>query len=164
MGKKSIYPYVRVQVVALHDAALNQLRIPKQLKTSRCCSQNVIKKYKQLDRFDDLKHTGHSKKLSGRDICYLKRLVQGSSRLSASKIATNLNDSLPEPVTTRTIRGYLKDLAFEYVVKIQKQRLSAHHRQHRIAWYKQYLNWTKDHWRKVIFAGKSTFYVLKRQN
>ena len=120
MGKKTIYPYVRAQMVALHYAGLNQVQISKQLKVSRCCVQNAIKKYKQLGQFDDLKHIGHPKKLSGREIRHLKRLVKGDSRLSESKIPTNLNARLSEPVTTRTIRRYLKDLGFEHVVKIKK--------------------------------------------
>ena len=74
---------------------------------------------KQLDRFGDLKHTGRPKKLSAREIRHLKRLVKGDSRLSASKIATNLSASVPEPVTTRIMRRYLRDLSFEYVVKIK---------------------------------------------
>ncbi|CAF3398923.1 unnamed protein product [Rotaria socialis] len=164
MGKKSIDPYVRAQVVALHDAGLNQVDISKQLIVSRCCVQNAIKKYKQLGRFDDLKHTGRPKKLSGREIRHLKRLFKGDSRLSASKIASDLNTSLPKSITTRIIRRYLKDLGFDYVVKIKKQWLSGRHRQQRIAWCKQYLNWKKDDWRKVIFSDESTFYVLKRKN
>ena len=83
-------------MVVLHDAGLNQLQMSKQFKVSRCCVQNVIKKHKQLDRFDDLKHTGHPTKHSGGEIRHLKRLVKGGSRLSASKIATDLNASLPE--------------------------------------------------------------------
>ncbi|CAF2153798.1 unnamed protein product [Rotaria magnacalcarata] len=145
MGKKSIDPYVRAQVVALHDAGLNQ-------------------KYKQLGRFDDLKHTERPKKLSGREIRHLKRLVKGDSHLSASKIASDLNTSLPKPIKTRTVRRYLKHLGFEYVVKIKKQWLSARRRQKCIAWYKQYLNWTKYDWGKVIFSDESTIYVLKRKN
>ena len=119
-----------------------------------CCVQNAIREYKKLCRFDDLQHTGRPKKLSGREIRHLKRLVKGDSRISASKIASDLNTSSPKPVTTRTVRQYLKELGFEYVVKVKKQWLSARHRQHRIAWCKQYLNWTPNDWRKVIFSDE----------
>ena len=64
-------------MVVLHDAALNQVQISKQLNVSRCCVQNAINKDKQLGRFDNLKHTRHPKKLSGREIRHLKRLVKG---------------------------------------------------------------------------------------
>ena len=111
-----------------------------------------------------MQHIGCPKKLSGLGIRHLKRLVKVDSRISASKIASDLNTSLPEPVTTRTVRRYLKELGFEYVVKVKKQWLSARHGQQRIAWCKQYLNWTPNDWRKVIFSDESIFYVLKRKN
>ena len=164
MGKKRVHPNIRDQAAVLHDAGLNQVQISKQLKVSRCCVQNAIKKYKKLRRFDDLRHTGRPKKLSGREIRHLKRLVKGDSRISWSKIASDLNTSLPKPVTTRAVRRYLKELGFEYVVKVKKQWLSASHRQQRIVWCKQYLNWTPNDWRKVIFSDESIFYVLKRKN
>ena len=118
LGKRSIHSYVQAQLVTLHDGALNQLQISKQLEASWYCVQNPIKKYKQLGRFDHLKHIGRPKTLSGCVIRRLRRLIKGDSRLIGSRISTNLNASLPEPVATRTIRRYLKDLAFEYVIKI----------------------------------------------
>ena len=119
MGKKSVHPNILVQAVALHDVGLNQVQISKQLKVFRCCVQNAIKKYKKLCWFDDLQHTGRPKKRSGREIRYLKRLVKGDSRIGASKIASDLNTSLPKPVTIRTVQRYLKKLGFEYVVKVK---------------------------------------------
>ncbi|CAF1019607.1 unnamed protein product, partial [Didymodactylos carnosus] len=148
MGKKPIDPVIRAQAVALHGAGLNQVQISKQLKISRSCVQNTIKKYEELFRYNDLKHTGRPKKLSDREVRHLKKLVKGDSRLSAAKIASDLTNSLPKPVTIRTVRRYLKDLGFEYVVKIKKQWLSARHWQQRVAWCTQHLSWTHDDWRK----------------
>ena len=54
------------------------------------------------------------------DFRHLKRLVKGDARLGAIKIASDLNPSLPKPVTTRTVRIYMKELDFEYVVKVKK--------------------------------------------
>ena len=41
---------------------------------------------KQLGRFDDLKHTGPSKKLSAREIRHLKSLVKGIFALVRAKL------------------------------------------------------------------------------
>ena len=68
MGKKPVDQLVRAQVVALHDAGFNQVQISKQLKISGCCVQNAIKKYKELDRYDDRKRSGRPKKILNRDI------------------------------------------------------------------------------------------------
>ena len=164
MGKKPISSFKRAQIVALHNAGFNQVDISKDLHVSRCCVQNAIKKYKNFGRYDDLKRSGRPKKVVGRNLRHLKRLVKGDTRLSATKIASDLNASLPKPVTTRTIRTYLKDLGFEYVVKMKKQWLGVKHRQQRVAWCTQYMHWTQDDWKKVIFSDESTFYVLKRKN
>lgn len=94
----------------------------------------------------------------------MNRLVKGNSRLSASKIASDINSSLPKPITADTVRRYLKSFGFEYVVKIKKQWLNAKHRQRRLAWCHKYSSWTCDDWRNVIFSDESTFYVLKRKN
>ncbi len=83
-------------------------------------------------------------------------------RLSASKITSDLNNCLPKPVSVVTVRRYLKNLGFEYAVKIKKQWLSAKHRQQRVAWCTQYEGWTAADWRNVIFTDELTFYVLKR--
>lgn len=164
MGKKPSDPHIRAQAVALHDAGLNQVQISKQLKVSRCCVQNAIKKFKQLGIYKDLKHTGRPKKINGRDLRHLKRLVTGDARLSASRITSDLNSSLVKPVSIFTVRRYLKDLGYEYVVKIKKQWLSTSHREKRVLWCQEHLNWTIDQWKNVIFSDESTFYVLKRKN
>ncbi|CAF3183212.1 unnamed protein product [Rotaria socialis] len=164
MGKKPVSPFVRAHVVALHDAGFNQVHISKQLNISRCCAQNAIKKYKDQGNYNDLKSSGRPRKVDGRGLRHLKRLVKGDERLSAAKIATDLNASLPKPITTRTVRNYLKELGFEDVVKVKKQWLGVKHRKQRMAWCTQHMNWTRDDWKNVIFSDESTFYVLKRKN
>ena len=80
------------------------------------------------------------------------------------KNASDLNASLLKLVTTRTVRTYLKELIFEYVVKVKKQWLDVRHRQQRVAWCTKHMNRTSDDWKNVIFSDESTFYVLKRKN
>ncbi|CAF2016844.1 unnamed protein product [Rotaria magnacalcarata] len=164
MGKKPVDSIVRAQAVALSDAGLNQVEISRQLHISRHCVQNAIKKYKETGQYNDFPRTGRPKKIPNRGIRHLKRLVKDDGRLSAAKITSDLNASLPKPVSTRTVRRYLRDLGYEYVVKIKKQWLSNKHRQQRVNWCTRYMHWTPEDWRKVIFSDESTFYVLKRKN
>ena len=105
-----------------------------------------------------------SKKIPNRGVRHLKRLVKDDGRLSATKITSDLNTSLPKPVSTRTVRRYLRDLGYEYVVKIKRQWLSNKHQQQRVDWCIQYMHWTPDDWRKIIFSDESTFHVFKRKN
>ena len=120
MGKRSIEPYVRAQVVALYQSGFNLSKISKQLQVSRCCVRNAITKFEEYTKFDDMKRSSRPKSLSDRNIRELKRLVQGDNRLSAAKITTDLNMSLFKPVSKRTVRQYVKKLDYEYAVKIKK--------------------------------------------
>ena len=159
MGKKAISPFVRPQVVALFDAGFNQVQISKQLKVSRCCVQNAIKKFRDQGIYNDLKRSGRPREIFGRDLRHLKRLVKGDASLSAAKITSDSSASLPKPVTARTVRNYLKELGFEYAVKVKKQWLGATYRKQRMAWCTRYMSCTHDDWKNVILSDKSTFYV-----
>ncbi|CAF4073853.1 unnamed protein product [Rotaria sp. Silwood2] len=164
MGKKPIEPYKRAQAVALHQVGFNLTDISRELKISRCCERNTINKFEQHGTFEDLKQSGRPKALSTRDIRDLKRLVTSENRLSVGKIRMDLNISRPKPVSRETVRRYLKNLGYEYAVKIKKPWLTVKHKKDRVKWCKQYQHWTIHDWRKVIFSDESTFYVLKRKN
>ena len=124
MGRKTVSSFGgEAQVVASHDAGFNQVQVSKQLNISRCCVQNTINKEKYLGTHESSKRSERPKKLDERDFRHLKRLVKGNAPLSTTKIASNLNASLPKPVTTRTVRTYLNELGFECMVKVKEQWL-----------------------------------------
>ena len=81
-----------------------------------------------------------SKKLDMQGFWHLKRLVKGDAHLSAGKIISDLNASLPKLVTTRTVRTYFEELGFEHVIKMKKQWLGVQHRQQPVAWCTRHMN------------------------
>ena len=107
--------------------------VAKQLNISTTCVFNAVKNHKETGKFVDGKRSGWSQKLGERDQRHLKRLVQGENRLSMSKITKDLNQSLLECITSRTVFNYLKRLGYEYKVKLKKQWLSREHREQRVA-------------------------------
>ena len=64
---------------------------------------NAVKKHKETGEFVDEKRSAWPRKLGERNQRHLKRLVKGEYRLSVSKIMKDLNQSLPEPITSRTV-------------------------------------------------------------
>ena len=112
------------------------------------------KKFRDQGIYNDLKRSGRPTKVFARDLRHLKRLVKGDARLSAAKLTSDLSASFPKSVTARIVRNYLKELGFEYTVKVKKQWLGATHRKQRMAWF---MSWTHDDWKNVIFSNESTF-------
>ena len=167
MGKRAIDSHVRAQAVALYNNSKTKMsmnEVAMQLNVSKTCVFNAIKKHKETGEFTDKERTGRPKRLGERDQRHLKRLVKGENRLSMSKITRDLNESLPKPITSRTVFNYLKKLGYEYKVKLKKQWLSVKHREQRVAWCRKYAGFTRDDWRNIIFSDESTFYVLERKN
>ncbi|CAF3791826.1 unnamed protein product [Rotaria socialis] len=119
MGKKPVDSSVRPQAVALPYAGLNQTQIARQRNISRHCVENAIKKYKKTGQYNDFLRTGRPKRIPSCGVRHLKRLVKDDRRISAAKITSDVNASLPKPVSTRTVRRYLRDHGYEYVFKIK---------------------------------------------
>ena len=127
---------------------------------------NAVKKHKETDEFVDEKRSERLRKLGECDQRHLKRLVKGKHRLSVSKIMKDLNQSLPEPITSCTVFNYvyLKRLDYEYKVKLKKQWLDREHREQRVAWCRRHAHFSQNDWRSVIFSDEPMFYVLERKN
>ena len=120
MDKRPVEPYVHAQVVALCQSGLNLSKISKQLQVSRCRVRNAVTKFEEYAKLNGMKRSGLPKSLSDRNVRELKRLVQGDNWLSATKITTDLNMSLSQPMSKRAVRRYLKNLGYEYAVKIKR--------------------------------------------
>ena len=138
--------------------------VEKQLNISKTCVFNAVKKHKETGKFVDEKRSGRPRKLGERDQRHVKRFDKGANRLSVSKITKDLNQSLPEPITSRTVFNYLKRLAYEHKIKLKKQWLSRKHGEQRVALCQRHAHFSQNDWRSVIFSDESTFYVLERKN
>ena len=141
MRKILVDSIVRAQAVVLFDSGLNQVQISRQLNISRHCVQNTVKKYKETRQYNVFSRTGRPKRFQivAFDIWSdWSRMMDVLARL---KITSDLNGSLPRPVSTRAVRRYL---GYEYIVKLKKQWLSNKHRQQRVQWCTQYMHWTSD--------------------
>ena len=75
-----------------------------------------------------------SKNIDDRDIRHFRRLIKGIVPLSVAKIASDLNVSFPEPVTTRTVRNYSEEADFACIVKVQRYWLAIQKCQRRVTW------------------------------
>ena len=131
-GGKAVSSFVRAQVLTLDGGGFSKAQISKQFNIFCCCLQKTTNKYENLGTYEDLKLSESTKKLDEWGFWHLKRLVEGDVRLSATKILSNMNASLPKSVKTQTVRTCLKELGFEYVVKEKKQWLGIQQQQQRV--------------------------------
>ena len=132
MGKAAIDSYTKAQAIALYNNSkipVSMDEVAKQLNILKTCVFNAVKKHKETGEFEDEKRSGQPQKLGERDQRHLKLLVKGENRLSVSKITKDLNQFVPETITSRTVFNHLNGLGYEYKVKLKKQWLSRKHRE-----------------------------------
>ena len=123
MRKTAIDSYTRAQAVALYNNSkilMSMDEVAKQLNISKTCVFNAVKKHKETGEFVDKKYSGRPQKLGERDRHHLKRLVKGENRLSETKITKDLNQFLPEPITSSAVFNYPERLGYEYKVKLPR--------------------------------------------
>ncbi|CAF1529926.1 unnamed protein product [Adineta steineri] len=164
MGRKPINEIKRAQAVALFDAGFTISDVARQLDISWTCVKNAIKRYHAHATFKDLPRTGRPSKITQRTARHIKRLTKGKNRLNSHIITQRLNNSLPQYVSTRTVRRHLHKLGYRYVAKVKKPFLKKCHKVKRFLWCKRFKSYTIEDWHHVIFSDETTFYVLRRKN
>ena len=145
MGKTAIDSCARAQAVALYNNSkipMSMDEMAKQLTISKTCVFNAVKKNKETGKFVDEKRSGRPRRLSEHDQRHLKRLVKDESSLSVRKVTKDLNQSLPEPITSRTVFNYLKRLSYEYKVKLKKQWFTRKHHEQRVTWCQRHAHFS----------------------
>ncbi|CAF1495238.1 unnamed protein product [Adineta ricciae] len=164
MGRKSINETKRAQAVALFDAGFKISKIADQLNISWTCAKNAVKRYSTYGTYKDRPRTGRPMKITKRGDRYIKRLTKGGDRANSNLITQNLNESLPQRVSARTVQRHLHKLGYKYAAKIKKPFLKKCHKVQRLLWCKKFRSYTVQDWRHVIFSDETTYYVLKRKN
>lgn len=72
-----------------------------------------------------------------------------------SDLTSVFNDSVPEQVSSRTVRRRLKEQCYQRCSVSKKITISKNNRQSRVSWSRSKLAWTvEENWSKVIFSDK----------
>ena len=81
-------------------------------------AQTIVAKREKTGSHAIKKSSGRPKKLSVRDVRYLKRIVSKNRRLSLKEVTNTLNSSTKNIVSLQTVRRILKRMVGEDVVQL----------------------------------------------
>ncbi|EIE85840.1 hypothetical protein RO3G_10550 [Rhizopus delemar RA 99-880] len=119
---------------------------------SRGAAQNVRKTIK--NEVNSIK-TGRPKLLSNRDDQYLVRLVTVKGQENAVEARNMLENDLQKVVSAQTVRRSLRRSGLTSFVKPQKPLLSEVNRRKRLDWALNHVDWTIEHWKRVIWSDET---------
>ncbi|CAM4767642.1 unnamed protein product [Rotaria magnacalcarata] len=162
MKQKNVREYQRAECIVLRKTGASYRTIGTILGISRASVQRALERFEEIGSYQDRHRCGRPKKVNGQNGHILKDLTQDSvSRSSACKAMMQLNESLEKSICRRTFINYLEECNFEYEVKIKKPCLNKKHKEARLQWCSEHLNWTVDDWKQVLFSHESTFYIIE---
>ena len=150
MGKKAgLTEEERGQIVAFRKANYSIRKIAKELNRSRC----VIKCFlDDPDSYGKKYLGGRPKKLSKQS---QRWLIREASRGEYS--CKQLKDKLDLDVHVRTISKYLNSSGqLKYDMRKRAPALKSHHKEKRLFWAKQMVNYN-ERWERVIFSDEKKF-------
>lgn len=127
------------------------------LKLPRSTCQYIIRRYVQENRIKSIPQKGRPKKLSARNERYIVGKIGRNPRLSASKLATEVNAMWNKTVSAETIRRSLRKYGYHGRIARRKPFLSEQNRRKRYQFAMKYQAVPDSFWENVIFSDESKF-------
>ena len=120
----------------------------------------TIKRYQETGSEEPVKCQGRPKTLSERDKHALNHIAVNNRQAPLAVITNELNAKLENGISTKTVRGYLKEMGWNSCVACKKPFLTIKAAANHLDWSHQHVNWVEE-WQSIIFTDESRFCLHK---
>ena len=115
------------------------------------------KRFKQDGLLNERPGRGRKRTLSKRQERLIIQQILHCRRMTLAQIKQFIYDNFQIEISRASIGRLLQKANVKSYVPIEKPLLTKEQRSKRFLWAKAHRNWTKQHWRKVIFSDESVF-------
>ncbi|KAL0830028.1 hypothetical protein ABMA28_003486 [Loxostege sticticalis] len=142
------------QVVALLQQGLSQRAVAAQLNLSQCAVSRVYRRFLETGAFNRRPRTSRQRCTSERDDRFIVSTSLRNRHLTGVDIQQELRRVRGVTVSEWTIRRRLKEANLTPKRPATGPKLTAGHRQARLQFAREHLNWSIDQWRSVLFSDE----------
>ena len=164
MDRKTVSIDVKKNVILLRDIAMSQHKISRQLKISRRCRRQMIRKFDKYDTVATTPGARRLKKTTNRQARFIKFEQICDETNSLTDLVRYANTNMSLSISTSTISRILRQYNMTSYIAPRKPRINPMQRRARIDWCNEHLSWSVPDWSKVIFSDESNYEVLNRKN
>lgn len=151
----------RVQIIALHDEAGHSVQqLMRSFNCDRRTIQRLLAKHKATASVDDRPRQSRGRVSTEREDRTLVRLSSQNPRLVARQLQQTWSQHHGVHGSLTTVKRRLRSAGLYGRVAVKKPLLSARHRQRRLLWAQDHLNWTLDQWSLVCFSDESPIHYV----
>ena len=164
MGRKTVSIDVKKNVILLRDIGMFQHKISRQLKISRRCRRQTIRKFDKYGTMATRLGAGRPKKTTNRQTRLIKLEQIGDETNSLTDLVRYTNTNMSLSISTLTISRILRQYNMTSYIVATKPRITSKQRRARIDWCNEHLSCSISDWSKVIFSDQSNYQMLNRKN
>ena len=164
MDRKIVYIDVKKNVILLRDIGMSQHKISRQLKISRRCRRQTIRKFDKYSTVATRPGAGRPKKTTNRQTRLIKLEQIRDETNSLTDLVRYANTDMSLSISTWTISRILRQYNMTSYIAPTKPRITPKQRRARIDWCNEHLSCSIPDWSKVIFSDESNYEVLNRKN
>ena len=143
------------RAVALADEGLSQRRIARMLGVPRTTVRDAIRRFRETGSYTRRPGQGRHRCTSARDDRFLVSNVLRDRFCTATEARNRLREVRNVVVSERTVRRRLAERDLGAFRPAQVPKLHAAHKRNRLQFARQYVDWTMEQWKDVLFSDES---------
>lgn len=143
------------QVVALIREGLSQRNVARRLNLSRSAVRRVYKRYLETGEYRRRPGSGRGRVTNLTDDRFLVLTSLRNRHLSAVDLQGRLREGRGVSVSENTVRRRLRDRNLRSHKPASGPKLTVAHRQARLEFARQHLNWNLAQWESILFSDES---------
>lgn len=145
----------RAQIEVLSKEGLSQRSIATRLKVSQSAVSRTLTRLSEKGDYDSRRRCGRPTITSLHGDRAIRRAAVANPFISSGEVRANLAPVIPN-ISARTIRRRLSDkFGLKSHKPSRKPFLTAKNRRDRLAFCRQYRNWTAEQWKTVMFSDET---------
>lgn len=156
MGKgKKIPLQIRKLIINHHKNGYGYKKIAEMVQLTKNTVATIVKKYKKIGTVEHQKGQGRKKKTSHVVDRAIINKVRGNRKLSAPKIAAQIENEYGIKMKAQTVRNRLNDKGYKGHVAVKKPWLSSKNIKKRLSWANDHSSWSIEEWKRVLWSDES---------
>lgn len=173
IGKPQLNEIQKGKIIGLREEGFTIREIATKTKIPKSTVGDFIKNYSTRNTFLRPRTNGRKKSLNNTDLKILEDKVKENPKLSAPKLTAILKEKTNKIVNPKTVKNGLKELGYKARVACKKPLLSKKNILARLSLTKEWLFYTDEYWKSVIWSDESKFnifqsdgrcYVFRKEN
>ena len=154
---REISTALREKVISFYKQGLSVRKVASRLDLVHTTVQYIIQKYRKTATVVNTPGRGRKAKTTVRTDRYIRQLAMKNRKLSAKKIASEVQEATGTSLCPQSVRNRLNDTGLSGRIARKKPYISDRNKRKRLAFAKEHVNKPAEFWNSILWSDESKF-------